>query len=123
MYKSKLHNTNDQIPGYPDQATHARVTNALAVEMGNVVMNTITLDGKSVQMNGQRILLNSPGVAVLRNIIIGGIGYITMMREMKAIVAEESNIVFNGGRHRFMTRGRRHNKSVKRNRMKSKSKE
>lgn len=122
VYKSKLHNTNDQIPGYPDQATHARVTNALAVEMGNVVTNTITLDGKSVQMNGQRILLNSPGVAVLRNIIIGGIGYITMMREMKAIVAEESNIVFNGGRHRFMTRGRRHNKSVKRNRMKSKSK-
>jgi hypothetical protein len=45
-----------------------------------------------------------------------------MMGVMKAIVAQESNIVFAGGRHRFMTRGRRHNKSVKRNRMKSKSK-
>ena len=103
--KSKLHEGNVARSGYPDQATHVAITAALSLEMGNVQTNMAALN------------------AVVKDIIIGGIGYITMMRVIKGIVAAESSIVFAGGRHRFMTRGRRrHNKSVKRNIMKSKSK-
>jgi len=120
--KSKLHEGANQRPGYPDQETHVRVIAALATEMGNVQTNIAALNAMTVRMNGQDIPLNSPGVARVKDIIIGGIGYITMMRIIKDIVAEESNIVFAGGRRRFMTRGRRHNKSVKRSVMKSKSK-
>jgi hypothetical protein len=121
--KSKLHEGNVARSGYPDQATHVAITAALATEMGNVQTNMAALNAMTVRMNGQDIPLNSPGVAVVKDIIIGGIGYITMMRVIKGIVAAESSIVFAGGRHRFMTRGRRrHNKSVKRNIMKSKSK-
>ena len=121
--KSKLHEGNVERSGYPDQATHVAITAALSLEMGNVQTNMAALNAMTVRMNGQDIPLNSPGVAVVKDIIIGGIGYITMMRVIKGIVAAESSIVFAGGRHRFMTRGRRrHNKSVKRNIMKSKSK-
>jgi len=120
--KSKLHEGNVERSGYPDQATHVAITAALATEMGNVQTNMAALDAMTVRMNGQDIPLNSPGVAVVKDIIIGGIGYITMMRVIKGIVAAESSIVFAGGRRRFMTRGRRHNKSVKRSVMKSKSK-
>ena len=121
--KSKLHEGNVARSGYPDQATHLAITAALSLEMGNVQTNMAALNAMTVRMNGQDIPLNSPGVAVVKDIIIGGIGYITMMRVIKGIVAAESSIVFAGGRHRFMTRGRRrHNKSVKRNIMKSKSK-
>lgn len=122
VYKSKLHDTADSLVGYPDQATHVAITTALAGEMVNVQTNMPALNARTVRMNGQDIPLNSPGVAVVKDIIIGGIGYITMMRVIKEIVAAESSIVFAGGRRKFMTRGRRHNKSVKRNRMKSKSK-
>jgi hypothetical protein len=117
--KSKLHNTARET--YPDQATHNLVTTELDTAMAHVETNIGTLNAKQVRMYGQNLPLNSPGVAVLKNIIIGGIGYITMMRVIKGIVSQ-TGIVFSGGRHRFMTRGRRHNKSVKRNRMKSKSK-
>jgi hypothetical protein len=121
--KSKLHEGNVERSGYPDQATHVAITAALSLEMGNVQTNMAALNAMTVRMNGQDIPLNSPGVAVVKDIIIGGIGYIAMMSAIKAIVAEESNIVFAGGRRKFMTRGRRrHNKSVKRNIMKSKSK-
>ena len=121
--KSKLHEGNVERSGYPDQATHVAITAALSLEMGNVQTNMAALNAMTVRMNGQDIPLNSPGVAVVKDIIIGGIGYITMMRVIKGIVAAESSIVFAGGRHRVMTRGRRrHNKSVKRNIMKSKSK-
>ena len=123
VFKSKLHEVNNQRSGYPDQATHVAITTALSGEMVNVNTNIPALNALTVRMNERDIRLDSSGVAVLKDIIIGGIGYITMMRVIKEIVAAESSIVFSGGRHKFMTRGRRrHNKSVKRNRMKSKSK-
>jgi hypothetical protein len=121
--KSKLHKEDDRRAGYPDQVAHQRIATALTTAMANVYGNMAALDAMTIRMNRQNILLNSAGVAHVKDIIIGGIGYIAMMSAIKAIVAEESNIVFAGGRRKFMTRGRRrHNKSVKRNIMKSKSK-
>lgn len=121
--KSKLHKEDDRRPGYPDQAAHQRISTALTTAMTNIYGNMAALDAMTIRMNRQDIPLNSPGVAHVKDIIIGGIGYIAMMSAIKAIVAEESNIVFAGGRRKYMTRGRRrHNKSVKRNIMKSKSK-
>lgn len=121
--KSKLHKEDDRRAGYPDQVAHQRIATALTTAMANIYGNMAALDAMTIRMNRQDIPLNSPGVAHVKDIIIGGIGYIAMMSAIKAIVAEESNIVFAGGRRKFMTRGRRrHNKSVKRNIMKSKSK-
>jgi hypothetical protein len=123
--KSRLHNTEQSLPfvEYPDQQTHELITTALNIEMANVETNIARLNALTVRMNGQNVRLDSTGLAALRNIIIGGIGYITMMRIIKGIVQRENpSIVFAGGRRKFMTRGCRHNKSVKRNRMKSKSK-
>ena len=123
VFNSKLHKEDDRRAGYPDQAAHQRIATALTTSMANILGNMAVLDAMTIRMNRQDIPLNSPGVAHVKDIIIGGIGYIAMMSAIKAIVAEESNIVFAGGRRKFMTRGRRrHNKSVKRNIMKSKSK-
>lgn len=121
--KSKLHKEDDRRAGYPDQVAHQRIATALTTAMANIYGNMAVLDAMTIRMNRQDIPLNSPRVAHVKDIIIGGIGYIAMMSAIKAIVAEESNVVFAGGRRKFMTRGRRrHNKSVKRNIMKSKSK-
>lgn len=123
VYKSKLHTTADSRDGYPDQVTHNLVTTELATVMGRVFTTDIgTLNAMVVSIDGRNLQLGAAPLARFKDIVIGGIGYITMMRVIKDIVSQETGIRFAGGRRRFITRGRRHNKSMKRNIMKSKSK-
>ena len=121
--KAKLHTVRTDRRGYPDQPSHTQIMTALETEMAAVQTNMVTLNGMMIRLySGAGVRLDSPAAAAMKEIIIGGIGYITMMKRIKQTLVEESDIVF-GGRHRFMTRGRRrNNKSVKRNIMKSKSK-
>ena len=110
--KNKLHMDTIARQGYPDQVEHTAIKTALDTTI-NALTNThlAALNAKTITLNGIAVLLNSPVVANVRDAVIGGAGYIGMMRAIRGIIERNKVIRFGGGNN---TTRRRHNKSVKR---------
>ena len=108
----KLHMGENSRAGYQDQVAHQAITSAL-----NIAITAVQVDNKVIGLNGNRQLAVIPHI---KDIIIGGVGYIAMMSAVKALVRGEKLLpnTFGGSRRRR----RYNNKSIKQKRNKTKSK-
>lgn len=120
----KLHRGSEQKRGYPDQAAHNAITDAL-----NDTIDDLTTT-HSTEYNSKKISFNKVQVDIgtvrnISNLIIGACGYISMMNAIRSSLRTAVGDQTIGGNARSSFRKRRHNnnnKSIKRNKTKSKSK-
>jgi hypothetical protein len=121
----RLHRGAHQLPGYPDQATHAAVTNGLNTALNNLVgINRAAFEALTISLGGADRQLGT--IPYIRSVIYGAVGYIAMMSAIKQLTLDATLRTFGGGYKsmpRSSHRNRRYNhKSIKRNKSKSKSK-
>jgi len=120
--KSKLNNNGANLVGYPDGGLHEALHGVITTIVDNARTGAYAaaLNAKTITIRGRPVQLDNPRFANLRELIIGAMAYIEIMRFFNEILDRG---VFLGGRNRITrNRRRRHNKSVKRNKTKSKSK-
>jgi hypothetical protein len=120
----KLYRGSEQKRGYPDQAAHTTITNALRATIVDLTTtHQANYDGTQISFNGvERDISTVPNIS---NLIIGACGYISMMNAIRILVRTAVGDRTIGGNSRGSLRQIRHynnNKSIKRNKTKSKSK-
>lgn len=123
--KSKLNNNGANLVGYPDGELHEALHGVITTVVDNARTGAYAaaLNGKTITIRGRPVQLDNPRFSNLRELIIGEMAYIEIMRFFYDILERG---IFLGGRNRItrITRNHRHrhNKSVKRNKTRSKSK-
>jgi len=121
--KSKLNNNGANLVGYPDGALHEALHGVITtvVDDARAGATAAPLNAKTITIRGRPVQLDNPRFANLRELIIGEMAYIEIMRFFYDILERG---IFLGGRNRITRnrRLRRRNKSVKQNKTRSKSK-
>lgn len=112
--KSKLNNNGANLVGYPDgelhEALHGVITTV--VDSARTGAYAAPLNGKTITIRGRPVQLDNPRFSILRELIIGAMAYIEIMRFFHDVLDRG---IFLGGRNRITrNRRRRHNKSVTR---------
>ena len=112
--KSKLNNNGYNLVGYPDGELHAALHRVITniVDSARVGAYTAGLDAKTITIRGRPVQLNNPLYEYFRELIVGAMAYIEIMRLFHDILDRDNHL---GGRNRITrNRRRRHNKSVTR---------
>ena len=121
--KSKLNNNGANLVGYPDGGLHEALHGVITTVVDNARTGAYSapLNAKTITIRGRPVQLDNPRFSNLRELIIGAMAYIEIMRFFYDVLDRG---VFLGGRNRITrNRRRRHrNKSVKQNKTRSKSK-
>ena len=121
--KSKLNNNGANLVGYPDGELHEALDGVIRTVVDNARTGAYSapLNAKTITIRGRPVQLDNPRFANLRELIIGAMAYIEIMRFFYDVLDRG---VFLGGRNRITRnrRLRRRNKSVKQNKTRSKSK-
>ena len=112
--KSKLNNNGYNLVGYPDGELHAALHRVITniVDSARVGAYTAGLDAMTITIRGRPAQLNNPRYEYFRELIVGAMAYIEIMRLFHDILDRDNHL---GGRNRITrNRRRRHNKSVTR---------
>ena len=112
--KSKLNNNGANLVGYPDGGLHETLHRVITtvVDSARTGAYAAPLNAKTITIRGRPVQLDNPRFANLRELIIGAMAYIEIMRFFYDVLDRG---IFLGGRNRITrNRRRRHNKSVTR---------